>query len=169
LKEDGSGQPLLPFDFQIGNDVMILGRNIRITDCDEYTREFFAAQKKPQGSPLPIPLDTFAESKIEKPKFRDTELKEFMEKSLGGGRVPSQKQFLDNDRKVLRFYTLFDDLPYIIHYYLADDTCEIREVHHPNDGRDNFALMLKRRKLPYSFGVGQPGQTVIGDSYLTCD
>jgi hypothetical protein len=33
-----------------------------------------------------------------------------MEKSLGGGKVMSQKQFLDNDRKVLRFFTMCDDL-----------------------------------------------------------
>ena len=96
-------------------------------------------------------------------------MKEFMEKSLGGGRVPSEKQFLDNDRKVLRFYVRYDDIPYVVHYYLADDTCEIREVHHPNDGRDNFALLLKRRKIPYSFSVSQPGLQFIGDNYLTYD
>jgi hypothetical protein len=90
-----------------------------------------------------------------------------MEKSLGGGRVPSEKQFLDNDRKVLRFYTRWDDLPFIVHYYLSDDTIEIREVHTPNDGRDNFALLLKRRKIPYSFSVAQPGLSFMGDNYLT--
>ena len=42
LKQDGSGTPLLPTDFRIGLDVGIFGRCIRITDCDEYTREFFA-------------------------------------------------------------------------------------------------------------------------------
>lgn len=169
LKEDGSGTPLLPFDFRIGEDVQILGRHFRLYDCDDYTREFFITHKQPQGPAQQAPMDAFAETKIEKPKFRDTELKEFMEKSLGGGRVPSQKQFLDHDRRVLRFYVKWDDLPFIIHYYLADDTCEIREVHHPNDGRDSFALLLKRRKLPYSFAVGQPGQAQIGDNYLTCD
>jgi hypothetical protein len=103
---------------------------------------------------------------VKKPKAGNAaDLKEFMEKSLGGGRVAPQKQFLDNDRKVLRFYTRYDDLPYIIHYYLADDTFEIREVHHPNDGRDNFALLMKRRRLPYSFSMGQPGQSQIGDNY----
>jgi len=39
---------------------------------------------------------------------RDNEMKEFLEKSLGGGKVASQKQFLDNDRRVLRFFTLAD-------------------------------------------------------------
>ena len=67
-----------------------------------------------------------------------------MEKSLGGGRVPSQKQFLDNDRKVLRFFCVSEDLPFVVNYFLADDTIEIREVHHPNDGRDSFPVLLRR-------------------------
>ena len=36
---------------------------------------------------------------------------------------------------------------------LADDTIEIREVHHSNDGRDAFALLLRRQKLPDRFDV----------------
>lgn len=44
----GTGSPLLPFDFRVGEDVEILGRVFRITDCDEYTREFFETQKKKQ-------------------------------------------------------------------------------------------------------------------------
>jgi hypothetical protein len=96
-------------------------------------------------------------------------MKEFMEKALGGGKVASQKQFLDNDRKVLRFFAESEDLPYVVHYYLADDTIEIREVHHPNDGRDSFALLLRRQKLPFKHDVNQPGLSFIGDNYLTCD
>jgi len=30
-------------------------------------------------------------------------------------------------RKVLRFFTRADGMPFVIHYYLADDTVEIRE------------------------------------------
>ena len=75
-------------------------------------------------------------------------MKEFLEKALGGGRVASQKQFLDNDRKVLRFFTKGDGMPFIIDYYLADDTVAVREVHHPNDGRDAFSQLLKRQKIP---------------------
>jgi len=92
-----------------------------------------------------------------------------MEKSLGGGRVASQKQFLDNDRKVLRFFATSEDLPFVIHYFLADDTVEIREVHHPNDGRDSFPLLLRRQRLPFTHEVKQPGYSFIGDNYLTCN
>lgn len=114
-------------------------------------------------------MDSFDKSQVKVVPKRDTEMKEYLEKELGGGRVASQKQFLDNDRKVLRFFAKSDDLPFIIHYYLADDTIEIREVHHANDGRDSFALYLRRQKLPESFAVNQPGQNFIGDNYLTCD
>ena len=46
------------------------------------------------------------------------------------------KQFLDHDRHVLRFYCYWDDTDnmfgdqrqMVLHYFLADDTIEIREV-----------------------------------------
>jgi len=52
---------------------------------------------------------------------------------------------------------------------LADDTIEVRETHHQNDGFDSFACLLRRQKLPDSSQVKQPGQAFIGDNYLTCD
>ena len=94
---------------------------------------------------------------------------EFLEKKLGGGKVASQKQFLDYDRKVLRFFVQSEGLQFIWHYFLADDTIEIREVHFANDGRDSFSVYLRRQKLPETFDVKQPGQNFIGDRYLTCD
>lgn len=104
-----------------------------------------------------MPLDNFERS-LEKPYVpKDTSMKEFMEKALGGGRVKSEKQFLDNDRRVLRFYSRCDGLTYVIHYFTADDTIEVREVHFQNSGRDNFPMLLKRQKIPDSFEVGQPG------------
>ena len=41
LKQDGSGLPFMPEDFAVGADIGIYGRQIRITDCDSYTRQFF--------------------------------------------------------------------------------------------------------------------------------
>ena len=60
------------------------------------------------------------------------------------------------DRKVLRFYVVWDDRksaygelrPFIIQYYLVDDTLEVREVNKPNDGRDPFPIMIKRQRIP---------------------
>lgn len=86
-------------------------------------------------------------------------MKEYLEKKLGGGKVNSEKQFLENDRKVLKFYTKFENVPHIVHYFLADDTIEVREMALPNSGRDPFPVTFKRQKLPRSFALNQPGQT----------
>jgi len=91
-----------------------------------------------------VPDDAFIDSCKPVAPVKDPELLEYLEKKLGGGRVPSQKQFLDNDRKVLRFFTDSEDLQFIWHYFLADDTVEIREVHFANDGRDSFSVYLRR-------------------------
>ena len=42
LKQDGSQSPFMPDDFAIGIDVGIYGRQIRLYDCDDYTRQFYA-------------------------------------------------------------------------------------------------------------------------------
>lgn len=73
------------------------------------------------------------------------------------------------DRKVLRFFTTCEDLQYVIHYFLADDTVEIREVHFANDGRDQFPRLLNRQRLPFRSDVNQPGLHFVGDNYLTCN
>ena len=45
--------------------------------------------------------------------------------------------------------TMFGDLRhFVFHYYLVDDTLEIREVYKANDGRDPFPVLLRRQKLP---------------------
>lgn len=71
-------------------------------------------------------------------------------------RCDTLKQFLDHDRKVLRFYCFWDDTEsvfgdpreLILHYFLADDTIEIREIIAPNSGRDSMPKFLRRSKLP---------------------
>ena len=73
-----------------------------ITGCDQYTREFYDNLGMPQNDNTEAPLDNFEIRTRNKfiPK-KDKLLNDFMEHKLGGGRVPSQKQFLENDRKVL--------------------------------------------------------------------
>lgn len=71
-------------------------------------------------------------------------------------RLDTLKQFLDHDRNVLRFYCHWDDSENMfgdpreltLHYFLADDTIEIREVIYPNSGRDATPKFLHRSKLP---------------------
>ena len=84
------------------------------------------------------------------------------------------KKFLENDRKVLRFYCVWDDSDaifgdvrnMILHYFLADDTIEIREHIPANSGRDGVPNFLKRSRLPKeSMGVAGPGETT--ENYYT--
>lgn len=66
------------------------------------------------------------------------------------------KQFLECDRKVLRFFCLWDDSgsvfgdhrELILHYFLSDKTIEIKGVLPHNSGRDATSLFLQRRKVP---------------------
>lgn len=43
LKSDGT--PFMPEDFSIGADTSIYGRQIRILDCDTYTRHFYQVSR----------------------------------------------------------------------------------------------------------------------------
>ncbi len=76
------------------------------------------------------------------------------------------KQFLDHDRHVLRFFCYWDDSDnmfgdkreLVLHYFLADDTIEIREIINPNSGRDAVPTFLRRGPLPKSVeDLKQPG------------
>ena len=154
-------------DFRVGESINIYGRNIRLTDLDQYGREFYANLGQEQPPAEETPVDNFVSAQTKVAPKKDKAMLDYLEHTLGGGRVKSQKQFLDNDRRVLRFFTHSDDDLFIIHYYLADDTVEIREVNFPNSGKHSFSLLLRRQKLPKAFSVGQPGLDTNAESYLT--
>lgn len=97
--------------------------------------------------PESIPTDPYIENRKQKSEVKTFKTKNDYDKL---------KQFIQMDRKVLRFYAVWDDRsqpfgelrPFIIQYYLVDDTLEVREVHKPNDGRDPFPILIKRQKVP---------------------
>jgi hypothetical protein len=115
---------------RVGSDIVIYGRTFHIYDCDQYTREFYANLKQPQPEAEQAPVDNFEKKPQKDIKVHD---RDFVEHTLGGVRVQSQKQFLDKDRKVLRFYAYCEEMPFTIHYFLADDTIEVKEVHFANE------------------------------------
>ena len=128
LKSDESGYFISVFDLRVGGEVVIFGKNVKLYDCDEYTREFYESLGLPQDYPRECPNDNF--EKITYTKYvpqKDKMMMDYLEHKLGGGRMPSQKQFLENDRKVLRFFA-YSEIPFVLHYFLADDTLEVREI-----------------------------------------
>ena len=132
---------------------------VKVVDADTYTRDFFrSALDTELAEAEAVPDDNFKASQQPVPSVKDKAMMDFLEHSLGGGKLPSWKQFLDNDRKVLRFFSHCDEQPYTVHYYLADDTVEVRENHFQNNGKDTFPMLLKRSRVPKHFGVSQPGQ-----------
>lgn len=110
--------------------------------------------------PESIPRDPYIEKRV-----KTTELKTYKTKTD----FDKLKQFIEMDRKVLRFYAVWDDRqstygelrPFLIQYYLVDDTLEVREVHKPNDGRDPFPVLIRRQKVPKDRYNVQPNFSAI--------
>ena len=181
-KEENSGLPQGTFikrhiipglsleDLQVGADVTIYARTFHVNDANASTRAFLGAAAPAE----PFPEDKYTQvraAKMQRETGADgsvyrgvmmTEIKSFVEANLGKFmRDPQQlEQFLQNDRKVLRFYCYWDDTAsafgaqsdYILHYFLGDDTIEIREVHTKNSGRVPYPRLLNRGKLPKGEG-----------------
>lgn len=171
----GDGSNVTYNDLVVGGNVHIYGRTFRIVACDAATRAWFEESGIPQPEDIGFPDDSYTTLR-ETLKVRDTgadsstfrgkksnPLKRFMEASLGNasnvqrcGIPDSLKRFLENDRKVLRFYGVWDNRDAVygeriffrIHYFLSDDTMEVLEQHQPNSGRDRFPALLKRQRIP---------------------
>ena len=132
-------------DFHIGAEVEIYGKSFVVTDCDSFTRNFYAAKGLPQGQPVPVPTDPY-----------------LGHRHGAGPRVAAKNpddqraRFLASNKRVLRFFCVWDDRkniygarrPFVLHYFLEDDTVEICEVHMPNDGHHSFPKFLRRQQLP---------------------
>ncbi|XP_033109623.1 EF-hand domain-containing protein 1-like [Anneissia japonica] len=134
-------------DLNVDMNVDFYGKTFHITNCDKWTQEYMASEGIELNPPAPVPSDPYIESRKESAALRTYKTPSNFDKL---------RQFIELDGKVLRFYCVWDDRnrmfgemrPYIIQYYLVDDTVEVREVHEANDGHDPFPLLLKRQKLP---------------------
>uniref|UniRef100_A0A8C4HZ87 EF-hand domain-containing family member C2 n=1 Tax=Dicentrarchus labrax TaxID=13489 RepID=A0A8C4HZ87_DICLA len=136
------------FHFNLNQQMVLYSRTFTVTDCDSFTRNFLTELGVRLNDRAAVPADPYSN------------LREQIEKSMKPlrpyERRDTLKQFLDHDRKVLRFYCFWDDKDsvfgdpreLVLHYFLADDTIEIREVISPNSGRDNVPKFLHRSKLP---------------------
>ncbi|XP_009869295.1 PREDICTED: EF-hand domain-containing protein 1, partial [Apaloderma vittatum] len=132
-------------DLNRGMNITMYGKTYRIVDCDPFTQVFLESQGIELNPPEEMAFDPY------------TELRQMpTRKNITPSDFDQLKQFLTYDKQVLRFYAMWDDTdsmfgenrPYIIHYYLADGTVEVREVHQQNDGRDPFPILIKRQRLP---------------------
>ncbi len=145
-------------DLNVQKDVEFYGKKFKLIDCDEFTRNFLTKLGVRVPVQLSPPSDPYQ-------KIRD--IQDGTQNPLRPyERVDSLKQFLEHDRHVLRFNCVWDDREstfgdlreLVLHYFLADDTIEIREVLPPNSGRDTSAVFLHRQRLPKDISnLGKPG------------
>ncbi|KNC47049.1 uncharacterized protein AMSG_03474 [Thecamonas trahens ATCC 50062] len=145
-KPDGSLYTL--DDFNVGLLVPIYGRTYKITSADDYTRKFLAERGVAVADDLPQPRNPYDDKRAAAAALVHTHTPDIENDKLA--------KFLAHDRQVLRFFCVWDDRdkyskqlrPFNVHFFLADDTVEVREVRTNNDGRDPFPLLLNRNKLP---------------------
>lgn len=150
-------------DFRVGYTVSLYSRSFRIVSCDEFTRSFYYhVMGEVMEEDQEVPLDSFRADKLQDTSVMASDrsaaladLREYNKVALGGTRKNEKlRQYMENDRKVLRFHCYWDDatkygtrMYYTLHYYLADDTIEILENLSRNAGRDPYPVFWKRSSL----------------------
>ena len=144
----GDGSIFTVDDFNVGSLVSIYGRTYKITSADEYTRKFLGKKGVSVPDDMAQPRNPYDDKRAASTALVHTHTPNVEEDKLA--------KFLKYDGKVLRFFAVWDDRdkfskqlrPFNVHFFLADDTVEVREVRTNNDGRDPFPLLLNRNKLP---------------------
>eukprot|EP00794_Sanderia_malayensis_P011887 gene11887-13119_t len=132
-------------DLNIGISVTFYGKTFFIYDCNKWTQNFMESEGIVLNPPEDCMKDPYTESRKQPIRSYTTP-----------SNFDKLRQFIELDRQVLRFYCLWDDRestfgelrPVILHFYLVDDTMEVREVHDANDGRDPFPVLIRRQKMP---------------------
>ncbi|XP_002735862.1 EF-hand domain-containing family member C2-like [Saccoglossus kowalevskii] len=147
-------------NFNVGKEITLYSRTFKITNCDQFTYNFL----RKLGVRVNLPEDTPSDPYTNHRKNMD----ETQQPLRPYEKVDTLKQFLDHDRHVLRFFCYWDDSDnmfgdsreMVLHYFLADDTIEIREVIPANSGRDAAPMFLRRARLPKTApeSLRQPGE-----------
>ncbi|KAI8924924.1 hypothetical protein BC831DRAFT_463157, partial [Entophlyctis helioformis] len=137
-------------DFNLGINITFYGKAFRIVSCDKFTEKYLTMTEGIRlNAPEHMPNDPYQGQRARPVRVNN----------FGPERHDKLKRFLENDRKVLRYYCVWDDRDsmfgelreFVIHYHLVDDSIEVREVQKPNNGRDPFPILLRRQQLPKSF------------------
>ncbi|KAI8916212.1 hypothetical protein EDD86DRAFT_186173, partial [Gorgonomyces haynaldii] len=148
-KADASnGQHFTVRDFNVGEEVTFYSRTFKIVGCDAFTRDFLSKLSIDVPSNSEFPSDPY--------NVHRQEILSRMKATRPSQPNFTLKKFLENDRRVLRFYCVWDDSNsmfgdlrhMVVNYFLSDDTIEIRESIPANSGREANTLFLRRCRLP---------------------
>jgi hypothetical protein len=100
-----------------------------------------------------VPLDAYLQCRTENDKHAGVSSSH----ELGNERRDAPRRHVEDDGKVLRFYCEWDEqvdgrtgefAQFEVHYYLVDDTVEVRPIKKYNSGQDAFPVFIRRQKIP---------------------
>ncbi|TWW68668.1 EF-hand domain-containing protein 1 [Takifugu flavidus] len=137
-------------DLNLAIDLEMFGVKYHIIQCDGFTKQFLEREGIILNAPEVMPLAPHRKH-LQK-------LKPCPTSSVDGEKYT----FFTLDRKVLRFYALWEDAdslvgktsPVTIRYFLVDNTVEVRLVDEPNSGREAYTGLMGRIRLPKTIKTG---------------
>lgn len=143
-------------DLNVNTNIKIFDRVYHLIGCDLFTRHFLNRAGIIVPDSIEPPLDPTIEH-----RKRST-----IKHSVQNNKKHLFAQFLEYDRKILKFTCYWDDRSengdvrnLELCFYLSDDTMDIKEIFSPNSGRNCPATFLKRGKLPMDWqGQRLPGE-----------
>lgn len=150
-------------DIKIGKPLTIYGRTYVIRSCDDFTRKYLVEEgmkdsdeiktsEEMMVSNFPLKMDIHQHETPQRTNFQNKDNPKAYPKEN------KLRKFYENDGRVLRFMCR-SDLPkyplgksgekeFILHFYLADDTIEIREMRSERPQSAAGAKYLRRQKVP---------------------
>lgn len=148
---------------RVGGTITVFGRTFLIVACDEFTRNWYAAQGQPQEVDMDIPEDTYSATRrvtdvdIEHGNHGRTTnpMKRYADSQLGAAPVDRAREdkFYKFAGQKLVFYGIWDDASkfgekhkYALTYYLADDEVQITEMK-DSHAQVLFPMLLKKQRL----------------------
>lgn len=148
------GSPVAWQQLTVGGTITLYGRVFHVVGCDTATRAFLDSRGVRPPPDATCPAGPF-QIMLKEQQQRDQNKVRQPPPEVAEAKAAAAKARA-HDRQVLRFFCCWDDpdslvgdkLPYLLHYYLTDDTIEINEVHPANSGRDPFPKLLQRCRLP---------------------
>ncbi|XP_055341813.1 EF-hand domain-containing family member C2-like [Paramacrobiotus metropolitanus] len=148
-KTDNPAKHLTLYDLNVGQPVVIYGRQHMFYKCDDYTRATMTHMGFEVPDDLPAPVSQFAIA---------NNANKGMVETLHRHINPDFQfaHFLKNDGKVLRFYAVHDDRQamygdrhcLLIHYYLGDQTMEVLKSVAGANGKPRWVPFVRRGKIP---------------------
>ncbi|KAL7752707.1 hypothetical protein RI367_001709 [Sorochytrium milnesiophthora] len=146
-------------DLNVGMNVTFYSKTFHLVSCDEYTKVCAITrhwQDRYMAENLGISVNP--EEEMPRDKYLDSRIRPQTVINFRP-RDDKLRKFLEHDREVLRFYCVWDDRnnmfgevrQFVMHYFLVDDSVEVREVHKANDGRDPAPVILRRQVLPKNY------------------